>query len=662
MKNVICISCFDKKNIISAGQGYIFPPNGGSLSAACSPNKLAGVPFNTRDWLMMDITNGADFACAVLWEFMEQSDRSRIAFKMGLLPHLRTRIAIPATALDGNILFLPRTPGKLKTVTQGRPIKLENLDRFELSIPNAPGSVQLIIHDLYITDTEPDYPVEKKPMVDTLGQKLCSSWKGKTADETELRLFLQKEAGKNITHTPPGRSKYGGWTIKQFEPTGYFAVRHDGHRYWLADPDGYAFFSIGLDCVGIDGDCNLEGIEQLATDLPAKGCMGWSVQRGTSYSWHKANLKRVFGSSWYDEWVKITRRRLTEWGFNTIACWSDMNYAKKDDRPYVFIFGHYPNTKQSIFRNFPDVFSDEFKESAAEYAKQIITYKDDKNLIGYFLSNEPDWAFVNSLNIAAVLLESEYPYHSKTILAEFMRRRYDTLAALNNAWGTAFETFDSLLQPVQASSLTETAYNDLWDFSAEMIREYIKIPSIAIRRYDPNHLNLGIRYAWLSSKVLVSGSEYFDVFSFNCYSMDPKDSIENILNTIFEGDQLSRTIGKPLMIGEFHFGALDRGLDATGIRGVTTQEERGKAYRYYMHSAAAHPCCIGAHYFTLNDQGYLGRFDGENYQIGLVDVCNRPYDEFVSGIVKTNDELYEIADGSRQPAAEKADEITAVFF
>jgi hypothetical protein len=81
-----------------------------------------------------------------------------------------------------------------------------------------------------------------------------------------------------------------------------------------------------------------------------------------------------------------------------------------------------------------------------------------------------------------------------------------------------------------------------------------------------------------------------------------------------------------------------------------------------MHSAAVHPCCIGAHYFTLNDQGYLGRFDGENYQIGLVDVCNRPYDEFISGIIKANDELYEIADGSQQPATEKAVEINAVFF
>ena len=77
----------------------------------------------------------------------------------------------------------------------------------------------------------------------------------------------------------------------------------------------------------------------------------------------------------------------------------------------------------------------------------------------------------------------------------------------------------------------------------------IRIPSLAIRRLDPNHLNLGIRYAWLSSKELAAGSEFTDVFSFNCYSMDPTDSIENF----------SKLVGKPVMIGEFHFGALDRG-------------------------------------------------------------------------------------------------------
>lgn len=663
MKNVLPQSLFKPNNVDADGSRYIFPERGGSLSAECSADSICGVPFTEGMWLVMDLTNDADFACAFTWVFFEKGEERNIGFKMGLLPHLRTRAAIPASALDGSILFLPRTPGKLKTVTQGRPIKTDRLSRLAVTVPSAPGCVPIVIHDIYITDAEPDYPVETMPMVDLFGQKVCSDWKGKTHSETELCEFLRSEAEKSVSRRPPGRSRYGGWTKKRFEePTGYFTVRHDGRRFWLADPEGYAFFSTGLDCVSVDGDCNLKGIRQLATGLPPQGSIGWSDRNSDMFSWHKANLYRAFGDSWYEKWAKITRRRLTEWGFNTIACWSDMNYIKRDDRPYVFIFGRYPQTEHNIFRDFPDVFSEEFASSADQYARRIIPFKDDKNLIGYFLSNEPEWAFVDRLNIAAVMLESDYPFKSKLRLAQFLKERYGTVDNLNTVWGTKYSGFGDIMQPVVTASLSAGAQSDLLDFSAEMIREYIRVPSLAVRGYDPNHLNLGIRYAWLSSSLLVSGSEYFDVFSFNCYSMDPTDSMENIRRTLRSAGGSTGAAGKPLMIGEFHFGALDRGLDATGIRGVSSQEERGRAFRYYINAAAAHPCCVGAHYFILNDQGYLGRFDGENYQIGVVDVCNRPYDEFVSGIITANDELYEVAEGTLPRTAEKAHEIAAVFY
>ena len=43
------------------------------------------------------------------------------------------------------------------------------------------------------------------------------------------------------------------------------------------------------------------------------------------------------------------------------------------------------------------------------------------------------------------------------------------------------------------------------------------------------------------------------------------------------------------------------------------------------------PEIIGAHYFQWNDQHVAGRFDGENWQIGLVDICQRPYEEVAVG-------------------------------
>ena len=115
-----------------------------------------------------------------------------------------------------------------------------------------------------------------------------------------------------------------------------------------------------------------------------------------------------------------------------------------------------------------------------------------------------------------------------------------------------------------------------------------------------------------------------------------------------------------MLIGEYHFGALDRGLPATGLRGVSSQDERGVAYRRYLESGAANPNLVGAHYFTLNDQALLGRFDGENYQIGFVDCCHTPYNELVSQAVQAHENLYDIMMGSREPFARKAVEIPKI--
>ena len=44
----------------------------------------------------------------------------------------------------------------------------------------------------------------------------------------------------------PERDRYGGWTGKQFEATGFFRTQHDGERWWLVTPEGNAFLSLGI--------------------------------------------------------------------------------------------------------------------------------------------------------------------------------------------------------------------------------------------------------------------------------------------------------------------------------------------------------------------------------------------------------------------------------
>jgi hypothetical protein len=90
------------------------------------------------------------------------------------------------------------------------------------------------------------------------------------------------------------------------------------------------------------------------------------------------------------------------------------------------------------------------------------------------------------------------------------------------------------------------------------------------------------------------------------------------------------------------------------LRQTRDQKERGVAYSYYVENAAAMPAMIGAHWFQYVDEPSTGRMDGENYNIGFVDVTDRPYLELIEAVKSTNKKLFLIHSGKQPPAANKA--------
>jgi hypothetical protein len=114
-------------------------------------------------------------------------------------------------------------------------------------------------------------------------------------------------------------------------------------------------------------------------------------------------------------------------------------------------------------------------------------------------------------------------------------------------------------------------------------------------------------------------------------------------------------------IGEWHFGALDAGLPASGIGHVRDQAGRGQAYRGYLEDAAAKPWCIGAHWFTLYDESALGRFDGENGNIGFLDVCNRAYEPLAEAARLSHARLYDLARGRVEPCRDEPERLPLLF-
>ena len=81
-----------------------------------------------------------------------------------------------------------------------------------------------------------------------------------------------------------------------------------------------------------------------------------------------------------------------------------------------------------------------------------------------------------------------------------------------------------------------------------------------------------------------------------------------------------------------------------------------------MEKAATSPYCVGTHYFQYCDQPALGRFDGENYNIGLVDVCQTPHDAFLDAVRDCHRDLYRVAAGGLAPFDREPQLIHPIFY
>lgn len=58
---------------------------------------------------------------------------------------------------------------------------------------------------------------------------------------------------------------------------------------------------------------------------------------------------------------------------------------------------------------------------------------------------------------------------------------------------------------------------------------------------------------------------------------------------------------------------------------VARQKERAAGFRTTIHALLRIPYVVGADWFQYYDEPTHGRFDGENFNFGLVDIQNRPY-------------------------------------
>ena len=593
------------------------------------------------------VTNDCKFCTHCHVRF--HGENRTFSYTVALMPSVTVDLLFRLRYLSGECHYPPMEPGTLKSSIGGS-IRPDEIRRVSIGFTGCGCTYTL--RNLRFSDTEPVYCKPDHAMCDLLGQWADREWPGKTRSVEELRENLHAalmESERN-SGAVSCLDAYGGDTrYPMAECSDRFTVQKRGGHWWFVTPDGNAFFSTGVFGVYPGEYGWVRGNEDWIGNLPQKDGVyneAWRLAEDEElyrrkfhgmfpadtmlYAPAVANLIRVFGENWREKWTKITKSRLREWSVNTLSMFSDPAFIRDSGMPYVTMLQRYPMTERLIFREFPDVFDPAYTAASEAYAAQLSAYAEDPRLIGYFMNNEPTFAWSEEWTLAERLLEKESSYVSKAQLITFLRARYnDDIALLNAAWHTDFADFDALSKPVfRAGSFSEEAREALRAFTAILIDRYVRLPAEACRKIAPKRLNLGMRFAG-AAPLTIRTAGHFDVYSVNYYGMDPTESLRAI---VAHADM-------PILIGEFHFGALDAGLPAGGIVPVATQADRAAAYTRYMHLAAAHPNTVGAHYFAYNDQPLWGRYDCENFQFGFVDVCHTPYAAFTTAVAAVNAQM-----------------------
>jgi len=532
---------------------------------------------------------------------------------------------------------------------------MHGVDSIGVRIRRAIGKPSIEIRNVTLAVDDPgDEYMEETPAFDEFGQSMLVDWPGKAHSLEDLEAAWRAEEAEEVSTEPFNYSKYGGYKQKRVKATGFFRTEKIDGRWWLVDPEGYLFLSVGIDCVNYGNGGNIRDYEMRSNmykEIPSQevldklnapqgrpGGQGQGGQRPqtagqggqrpqgapaqaaqqaqrrtTSYSLGMWNQYRRYGENFREQAREMVIKRMDKWGLNTIANWSSQEIYSMNRKAFILQLSGLSMERElmglcDVYR--PDYIQGLERSISATVQRNV----DNPWLIGYFVANEPAWLNQEVRLCQLILNGPDRPI--KTALQEYIRKNGDSDA---NRRAFIVKTFDTFLQDV----------------------------SRIFKKYDPNHLNMGIRFGdpdTLGEDVLQTCANAFDVFSFNCYMEVPAASVL---------DRAMKIMDLPMIIGEYHFGTVDHGL-AQSLWQVENQQQRGVAYRYYTENAYAHPALVGTGYFQWCDQEMSGRGDGENYNCGLIDVTDRPYEEQVSAMIETAKVLYDVHSGTKAPYSERA--------
>ena len=334
------------------------------------------------------------------------------------------------------------------------------------------------------------------------------------------------------------------------------------------------------------------------------------------FDFAEANQKRIYGADWKAKFIDRQHRRMRAWGFTSMGNWSDPEVMSASRTPYFDNFNldgvrKIEGDKKGVWRKFPDVYAPDFEKNVLKCAYRTRTGKSrtDPWCIGWFVENELHWATGNmggNGDVAKAVVDSPADQPARI---EYLRR-------LRAAHG-ADATFKSATP------------EDVRAFEADIAERYFSTVKRVVQKVAPGRLYLGCRFCNSYPDAIRAAARHCDVVSYNSYSELPW--------TPRPDDDI---VDKPTIIGEFHFGSLDRGALHSGLVPCRDMKERIEKYKAYVRYAIRDERLVGVHWFFWHDMPLTGWMDGEDFGNGVMDVADNPHPEMIEATRELARELY----------------------
>ena len=497
--------------------------------------------------------------------------------------------------------------------------------RISLSPQGVEGSVtdmdgKLLRRIAYAFDAGKPAVKSGRPALDAA---LLSGWfDDATAEVTDALPPAAPQAAGFPAYNVPGFDAVHG------RATGFFHAEELDGKWWLIDPNGLGFYAVGVDHVNYSAN--------------------WCQKLG--YSPHRRAVEAKYGSE--QNWARAVAEGLRSWGFNTLPA-GHSDYLRHTHFAHVEWFGAGRSfadvdniVPPTTWTGFPNVFSPRWQLHCDVLARRLCApARDDPWLLGYFLDNELQWfgSLGNWQNESGLFTETWRKPADHTARQAWMRvvrEQCPAIGDFNKAWGTGFGSFDELAASTTPVAPPTDAAREMARRYARLVAEtYFKTATEAIRRYDPNHMVLGCRFAGWAPDIWDIAGKYCDVVSFNSY---PRIDVDRGVpqDLVNQYRSLYERARRPLFLTEWSFPAMDSGLPnlhGAGMR-VATQEQRARCFRSFQSTLLSLPFFVGSDYFMYVDEPALGISDTfpEDSNYGLVKENDQPWPELTAVAEEVN--------------------------